>query len=140
MSEDMGDEPASRRKPHVRALPKAAALIALGSVMSLVMCQSSLVCPPGESIGCVGPQACQGYQVCTSSGTGFDPCVCGNPDAGSLTDGGADAISPDDAISPADAQQDAVSTADSSVSDAVADTEYERCEHPRRCIDGCEHE
>jgi hypothetical protein len=36
------------------------------------------LCVPGLSVGCVGPQACKGYQVCNQQGTGFDPCVCGS--------------------------------------------------------------
>jgi hypothetical protein len=34
-------------------------------------------CVPGQSIACVGPQGCQGFQVCGSDGAHFEACSCG---------------------------------------------------------------
>lgn len=48
------------------------------------------VCVPGrqESCACVG--GAQGAQICNSNGTGFGPCACPRPDAGSGGSGGND--------------------------------------------------
>lgn len=35
-------------------------------------------CVPGQSSACVGPKGCQGFQVCATDGSRFDPCSCGN--------------------------------------------------------------
>jgi hypothetical protein len=35
-------------------------------------------CAPGQSIACVGPEGCTGYQICRlDGGQGYDPCLCG---------------------------------------------------------------
>jgi hypothetical protein len=34
-------------------------------------------CVPGQSLACVGPKTCQGYQVCAADGSHFSPCTCG---------------------------------------------------------------
>jgi hypothetical protein len=34
-------------------------------------------CIPGQSLACVGPKTCQGYQVCAADGSHFSPCTCG---------------------------------------------------------------
>jgi hypothetical protein len=34
-------------------------------------------CVPGQSIACVGPKACQGFQVCAGDGSRFGECTCG---------------------------------------------------------------
>jgi len=44
-------------------------------------------CVPGQSVGCIGPEGCTGYQVCHYDGTGFGACVC--EDGGTSTGGGA---------------------------------------------------
>jgi hypothetical protein len=33
-------------------------------------------CVPGQSIACVGPKACQGFQVCAGDGSRFGACAC----------------------------------------------------------------
>ena len=33
-------------------------------------------CVPGQSIACVGPKSCQGFQVCAGDGTHFSLCSC----------------------------------------------------------------
>jgi hypothetical protein len=35
-------------------------------------------CVPGQSLACVGPRTCQGYQVCAADGSHFSPCTCGD--------------------------------------------------------------
>ncbi len=52
---------------------------------------ASTVCVPGQSSACTGPQACKGFQVCRSDGSGYAPCDCSAADAGGVggTDGGA---------------------------------------------------
>ncbi len=49
------------------------------------------VCPPGQSIACVGVGNCQGFQVCKADGTGYDPCLCQGSGAASV--GGAQGTS-----------------------------------------------
>jgi len=44
-------------------------------------------CTPGQSTACVGPGACQGYQVCAANGT-FGTCMCGGGTAGTTGGGG----------------------------------------------------
>jgi hypothetical protein len=44
-------------------------------------------CVAGESVGCIGPEGCSGYQVCNDDGASYGPCVCA--DAGAATGGGA---------------------------------------------------
>lgn len=34
-------------------------------------------CAPGQSIACVGDNACDGHQVCKADGSGYDTCECG---------------------------------------------------------------
>jgi hypothetical protein len=33
-------------------------------------------CVPGQSVACVGPHRCEGFQVCAQDGSGFDACQC----------------------------------------------------------------
>lgn len=33
-------------------------------------------CVAGQSVGCVGPNGCSGYQVCNDDGTSFGACAC----------------------------------------------------------------
>ncbi|HEX3596795.1 MAG TPA: hypothetical protein VHU80_16915 [Polyangiaceae bacterium] len=35
-------------------------------------------CVPGQSQKCAGEMGCSGYQVCSSDGTRFDDCICGD--------------------------------------------------------------
>jgi hypothetical protein len=35
-------------------------------------------CVPGQSSACAGPKGCQGFQVCASDGSRFEPCACGS--------------------------------------------------------------
>ena len=39
-------------------------------------------CTPGESVGCIGVGACNGFQVCLADGT-FGACNCGAGAGGS---------------------------------------------------------
>jgi hypothetical protein len=43
-------------------------------------------CVAGESVGCIGPEGCSGYQVCNDDGASYGPCICA--DAGAATGGG----------------------------------------------------
>jgi formylglycine-generating enzyme required for sulfatase activity len=44
---------------------------------------ASGVCVPGQSIACVGPGVCDGWQVCSADGRSYGECLCGPaPDAG----------------------------------------------------------
>lgn len=42
-------------------------------------CSSSdeQACTPGASVACIGPNQCQGFQVCEADGAGFGACDCG---------------------------------------------------------------
>jgi hypothetical protein len=55
----------------VIALAGAAAVAACGTNVSAQQCV------PGQSVGCIGPAACSGFQVCRADGTGFEACICG---------------------------------------------------------------
>jgi hypothetical protein len=44
-------------------------------------------CVAGQSVACVGPEGCRGYQLCSDNGASFGPCIC--EDAGAGTSGGA---------------------------------------------------
>lgn len=51
--------------------------------VGIVACSSggneqSLVCEPGRSIQCAGPNGCIGAQSCNGKGSGYDPCSCGS--------------------------------------------------------------
>ena len=67
-SEDAGDEPDAEPEPE-DAGPQR-------------------VCIPGQQIACACIGGGQGAQVCNAEGTGYGPCVCPRPDAGSETGGG----------------------------------------------------
>jgi hypothetical protein len=81
-------------------------------------------CVPGQSIGCVGPGPCDGYQLCASDGARFGPCICGGaPGAasdGSASDGSsasADAMGAMDGPS----AQDATGSGGDAAADAASD-------------------
>lgn len=50
-----------------------------------MVCVSSSSCVRGSSIGCVCPNGAMGAQVCSSTGSGYDPCACSPVDAGMST-------------------------------------------------------
>ena len=53
---------------------------------------ASTNCTPGESVGCAGPGACSGFQVCASNGARYELCSCtSEPDAAPPVDAGPDA-------------------------------------------------
>ena len=57
------------------------------------------VCAPGRSVACIGQQACNGFQVCRSDGSGYEACVCGGggaagADGGPAGAGGNDGTAP----------------------------------------------
>jgi hypothetical protein len=39
---------------------------------------AEMVCHKGDTRECLGPGACQGAQECTATGSGFQPCKCGD--------------------------------------------------------------
>jgi hypothetical protein len=62
------------------------ATVSMGALLagfSAVDCggASNEQCVPGATQVCVGPGACVGGQSCRGDGKGYDPCVCGAPDA-----------------------------------------------------------
>jgi hypothetical protein len=40
-------------------------------------------CVAGQSIGCVGPSGCEGYQICADDGASYGSCQCGSKSSGS---------------------------------------------------------
>jgi hypothetical protein len=79
-------------------------LVGVASMMAAVACGSddsgddssatrpgstTPVCTPNQSIGCVGPGACSGFQVCAEDGSKLSTCDCsGSPPTGNAGTGG----------------------------------------------------
>lgn len=77
----------------MRSNPSTSAVlvVALAAAASVTTCggTSPSACVPGQSIGCVGPGSCQGFQVCNAAGDGYSVCDCTVPNTG--VDGSIDA-------------------------------------------------
>ena len=43
---------------------------------------SERACVPGQSVACVGPQGCNGFQVCSDDGAAFASCSCASGQGG----------------------------------------------------------
>src|SRR5215831_11128002 len=77
---------AMRRKRIARFL---ATLAAGGMGLECGPSSSPSPCVSGESIACVGPRSCSGYQVCNPNGEGYAPCQCGELPDGATRDSAA---------------------------------------------------
>jgi hypothetical protein len=60
-------------------------LAVLALALGLGCCSNkteSRKCVAGQSVACIGPEGCSGYQVCSDEGARFGPCVCAGAGAG----------------------------------------------------------